>query len=55
MIHLALVVAAFLFLGWIGLVALGMIAGAFSKGMGWGCLALVGFAVLAIIILIVAL
>jgi hypothetical protein len=53
-IHLALVVAAFLFLGGVGLVSLGMIASAFTKGMGWGCLALVGFAVLAIIILIVA-
>ena len=38
MIHLALTIAAFLFLCWVGLTLLGFIIAAFSKNWGCGCL-----------------
>jgi len=56
MIHLALFVAAFLFLCWVGLAVLGMLGGLVSTGFaqnkGCGCLALLFSAgVVAVILL----
>jgi hypothetical protein len=55
MIHLALVVAAVLFLGFVALLLLGGIIKGFESGWGCGCLAIICVLVLIAIVLFVAL
>jgi hypothetical protein len=55
MIHLALVVAAILFLGWVALMLLGLIGTAFGQGKGCGCMTLVLVAIGVAIVLAIAL
>jgi hypothetical protein len=54
MIHLALIVAAVLFLGWVVLMGLGLVATAFEESAGCGCMTLVVLAVIGVIILVIA-
>ncbi len=53
MIHLALMIAAFLFLCWVGLMALGIVGKAFEVHPACGCftLVLVASAVLVLVLL----
>jgi hypothetical protein len=51
MIHFALGVAAFLFIGWLVLQAIRLVASGFEEGPGCGCLALIGVALVAILLL----
>jgi len=54
MIHLALVVAAIIFLGFVALALLGIVARAFERGPGCGCLTLVIVLVGVLIVLAIA-
>jgi hypothetical protein len=54
MIHLALVVAAIMFLGWVAVLLFGLIAHAFSNGPGWGCLTLVLVVIAVVVVLAIA-
>jgi hypothetical protein len=42
MIHFALGVAAFLFIGWLVLMALGFVGSSFAQSKGCGCFARIG-------------
>jgi hypothetical protein len=54
MIHLALVVAAILFLGSVALAVIGLVAQAFSNGPGCGCLTLFAVVVAILVVLAIA-
>lgn len=53
-IHLALVVAAALFLGWVALMLLGLVAAAFARSTGCGCLTLIAVVIGVIVVLTIA-
>jgi hypothetical protein len=55
MIHLALIVAAILFLGWVALMLFGLIGTSFEQSKGCGCLVLIIVLVMVAIVLAIAL
>ena len=55
MIHLALVVAAILFLGWVALMLVGLVIRAFENGLGCGCFTLVAVIIGVLVVLAIAL
>lgn len=55
MIHLALLVAAIIFLGWVGACIIGGVAGVFSIHKGLGCAAAVVAAAVVVIVAALAL
>jgi len=54
-IHLALLVAAILFLGWVGLWLLGIIGAAWGESKGCGCIVTILVVIAVVIVLAIAL